>query len=168
MPATPLCPARWRPAAASSVSSGWTRPPGSAQRPANVPRRTRTRRTRSRRSRTVNTATSTARAGVGASASARSLTTPPPTQEVSAAQLEHPLERGRSPHAHVLRDGDIRCQVPERVPCALERDHLHVLAELAALVELLLRHLEEQPVREPALGDDQELALRALLRVADH
>src|SRR5207237_3928354 len=93
------------------------------------------------------------RAGVP---SARSTTLP--------AKLEHALERAGGADADVLRHVDLGREIAERIARRLERDHLHVVAELAALVEALPRHLEEQAIREPAFGDDQELAVRALLR----
>src|SRR5579871_5305611 len=86
----------------------------------------------------------------------------------SAAQLEQAGERPLGADAHVLGDGDLGAEVAQRVPRTLERDHLHVVAELAALVEPLLWHLEQKAIGEPALGHDQELVGRALLGVAYH
>src|SRR5439155_20813591 len=90
---------------------------------------------------------------------------PGATHPRSAAELEHALEGHRRALPHVLRDRDLRPERDECVAGALERDHLHVVAELAALVELLLGYLDEEPIAEPALRHDQELALLALLRV---
>ena len=62
----------------------------------------------------------------------------------SLAELEHAPERALRSDANVLVDLDRMTEVTEGRRRLLERDHLHVLAELARLVELLLRQLEEE------------------------
>jgi len=59
----------------------------------------------------------------------------------------------------------ISVRVPEARPCPLEGDHLHVLAELAALVEFLLRHLEQERSSRPAsvtMRNSRSAVLRVL------
>ena len=72
-------------------------------------------------------------------------------------ELDHPQHRARRARADVVGDGDplLGRLVAQRAVDALEIGRLHVLAQAARLVELLLGVLELQAHDQPALGQDR-------------
>src|SRR5258706_9794180 len=85
-----------------------------------------------------------------------------------SSELEHAANRALGPYTDVFFDLDRVSAVAQREGRLLERDHLHVLAELTGLVELLLGQLDHQPIGEATLGDHQKFLGVALSRVVDH
>ena len=58
------------------------------------------------------------------------------------AEFEHPLQRPLRAFAHLFGQFDLVTQVFQRIERAVQRDHLHVAAELAGFVEMFLRHFQ--------------------------
>src|SRR5262245_20363792 len=85
----------------------------------------------------------------------------------TSAEVEHAPDGALRAHPHVLFENDREDHSPKSLRRLFEGDHLHVLAELARLVEPLLRQLEKQPIGEPALGDHEKVFSRALAGILD-
>ena len=78
----------------------------------------------------------------------------------SGAQFEHSLQGVLRTFAHVIGQDDFVAPVDQRVAHAIERDHLHVTAELARLVEMLVGNFHQQAVGKPAFGHDEKFVGR--------